>query len=290
MPAVPVTQSVDRFSTLAPSYDVVLCDVWGVTHDGITAFPEASEALRRFRDGGGTVVLITNAPRPGWVVERQIAKYGVPRDAYDGVVSSGDVTRAVVQQRAGQGVFHIGPERDRSIFDGLDTRLDSLDVADYVVCTGLFNDDVEGPEDYRDLLGKARTRQLFMVCGNPDVVVARGGRLVYCAGAVADLYAAMGGDVLYAGKPHRPIYADCLHKAETIRGKPTPLHRVLAIGDSVRTDVSGASALGIDCLFVTGGIHAEELGGRSDPDRQMLEALFTQAGVEPKAVTRRLVW
>ncbi len=285
-----MTPFIDRFSTLAQAYDVVLSDVWGVTHNGIAAFPEACDALGRFRAGGGAVILITNAPRPGAAVSRQLDRYGVPREAYNGIVSSGDVTREVVAQRAGQSIFHLGPQRDRPIFAGLDVRFAAADRADYVVCSGLFDDESETAEDYRDLLGTMRARELFMVCGNPDVVVERGDKLIACAGAIADLYAAMGGEVLYAGKPYRPIYASALQMAERRRGKPAAFARVLAIGDSVRTDLKGAAALGIDCLFVTAGIHAEELGGRDNPDRAALDAIFAEAGVWPKAVTRRLVW
>jgi HAD superfamily hydrolase (TIGR01459 family) len=285
-----VTTFADRFSTLAAGYDVVLCDVWGVVHDGVAAFPEACDALARYRAGGGTVILITNAPRTGESVARQLDGFGVPRAAYDGVVSSGDVTREVVAHRRGQSLFHLGPQRDISIFSGLDVHFAPVESADYVVCSGPFNDEVETAEDYRDLLGLMRARSLFMVCGNPDVVVERGERLLYCAGAIADLYASFGGEVLYAGKPYRPIYDNALRKAESQRGGPIALRRVLAIGDSLRTDLKGAGALGIDCLFVTAGIHAEELGGRDNPDPSALDRIFADAGVWPKAVTRRLVW
>jgi HAD superfamily hydrolase (TIGR01459 family) len=285
-----VTTFADRFSTLAAGYDVVLCDVWGVVHDGVAAFPEACDALARYRAGGGTVILITNAPRTGESVARQLDGFGVPRAAYDGVVSSGDVTREVVAHRRGQSLFHLGPQRDISIFSGLDVHFAPVESADYVVCSGPFNDEVETAEDYRDLLGIMRARSLFMVCGNPDVVVERGDKLVYCAGAIADLYASLGGEVLYAGKPHRPIYDNAMRKAESRRGSPIALPRVLAIGDSLRTDLKGAAALGIDCLFVTAGIHAEELGGRDNPDPSALDRIFAAAGVWPKAVARKLKW
>ena len=280
----------DNFAALAAQYDVVLSDVWGVTHNGVAAFPEACAALERFRKRGGTVILITNAPRRGEAVCRQLDRLGVPRSAYDGIVSSGDVTCTVMMQRPGQRVFHLGPERDLSIFEGLDARFAPAEQADYVVCTGLFNDDVETPEDYRERLAAMRARNLFMICGNPDVVVERGERLIYCAGAIADLYGSLGGEVVYAGKPYAPIYEMALAKAQTLRGRRAQRTRVLAIGDSIRTDVKGASAFGADCLFVTAGIHAEELGSRDDPDLALLKKIFAEAGVEPKAVTRRLVW
>ncbi len=280
----------DHFATLAPNYDAILSDVWGVIHNGVAATPPACEALTRFRDKGGSVVLISNAPRPGEGVIKFLDHLHVPRSVYDGIVTSGDVTRSVVAQRAGEKLFLIGPKRDHSIFTGLDAPFTTVEEATYVVCTGLFDDEVETPDDYRDLLAQLRARNLFMLCGNPDVVVERGDKLVYCAGAIADLYAEQGGEVFYAGKPYRPLYDLALAEVARARGKPVALERVLAIGDSVRTDLKGAHDLGVDCLFVTAGIHAEELGHRDDPDPAALRTMFAAAGQMPKAVTRRLVW
>ena len=282
---------VSQFAPLAADYDVVLSDVWGVVHNGVVATPEACDALARFRQQGGTVVLITNAPRPGEVVVRtMLDRLNVPPAAYDGIVSSGDVTHALIAARAGQRVFHIGPPRDLPIFDGLDAPVAPLDTADYAVCSGLTDDTVETPDDYAGLIARMRVRRLPMICANPDIVVERGDALVYCAGAIADLYAEAGGEVIYAGKPYRPIYDQAMAIAEAKRGQPTDHGRVLAIGDSVRTDLQGAAAFGIDCLFVTAGIHAEELGTRDNPDAGALRDIFEQAGVYPKAVMRRLAW
>jgi HAD superfamily hydrolase (TIGR01459 family) len=281
---------IEHFSPSASGYDVVLSDVWGVIHNGVAATSAACDALTRFRGQGGTVMLITNAPRPGEVVIRFLDKLGVPRSAYDGIVSSGDVTRAEMSARVDKAVFHIGPERDLPIFDGLGLSFVPLEEADYVVCTGLRNDDVETPESYRAELGELRRRRLFMLCGNPDLVVERGERLIYCAGAIADLYATFGGEVLYAGKPHRPIYDLALQRIASLRGHTPPQSRVLAVGDSIRTDLRGATDYGIDCLFVTAGIHAEELGDRHDPNLAALNRIFDDAGLAPKAVTRRLMW
>lgn len=285
-----VPSFITSFGQLAGNYDAVLSDVWGVVHNGVIATPSACEALTRFRENGGTVILITNAPRPGATVIKFIDKVGVPHGAYDGIVSSGDVTRSVMQQRPQKNVFHIGPERDLPIFDGLDLDFVPLEKADYVVCTGLNDDEVETPEHYRALLTDIRKRNLFLLCGNPDLVVERGEKLIYCAGALADLYGSLGGEVLYAGKPHRPIYDLALARVGQARGKPVERRRVLAIGDSIRTDLTGATDYGLDCLFVTAGIHAEELGGRETPDPAVLSKMFAGAGIAPKAVTRRLVW
>jgi HAD superfamily hydrolase (TIGR01459 family) len=281
----------EHFAALAPNYDVVLSDVWGVMHNGAVASPDASEALARYRDAGGIVVFITNAPRPGQNVIRQLDHFGVSRDSYDGIVSSGDVTRSVIAKRPGQTVCHIGPDRNLAIFKDVEIRLAPVETADYVICSGLVDDTTETPEDYRALLGVVRERNLFMVCANPDVVVEVGDKLLYCAGAVADLYGQMGGEVLYAGKPYASIYNQALCIAEKIRGKPAELPRVLAIGDSVRTDLKGALAYGIDCLFVTAGIHAEEFGHRDAPDPAAVAKMFEGAGVAaPRAVTQKLRW
>jgi HAD superfamily hydrolase (TIGR01459 family) len=282
---------IERFEPLARDYDVLFCDVWGVVHNGMAAFPAACEALTRFRAAGGTAVLITNAPRPGEAVARILDRLGVSREAYDAITSSGDVTRGIVEKRRGERVFHLGPERDKPIFAGLDMSFAPLEAADYVVCSGLFDDTIETPETYRDMLAAMRARSLFMVCANPDIVVERGDTLVYCAGALADAYAELGGEVLYCGKPHAPIYQAALATAGALRGGSTPpLARVLAIGDSVRTDLIGAKAFGIESVFVVSGIHAEELGGREAPDLGALNPIFAAAGVTPRAVMRGLAW
>jgi HAD superfamily hydrolase (TIGR01459 family) len=285
---------IPHFSEIAPGYDVLLCDVWGVVHNGVVAFPPACDALMRARARGAAIIFITNSPRPSEQVSRQLERLHVPRETYDAMVSSGDVTRAVIHERRGQSLCHIGPQRDSSIFTGLNVQFAPLETCDYVVCSGLDDDDVDTPEDYRGRLDIMLKRRLFMVCGNPDAVVERGDRLVYCAGSIADLYAAMGGEVLYAGKPYRPIYDMALAKvaamAAAAGGKTPALKRVLAIGDSMRTDLKGAHAFGVDFLFVTSGIHAEELGGRERPDTGALKDAFAAAGDMPKAVMRHLVW
>ena len=286
-----MTEFLERIESLARAYDVLLCDIWGVVHNGIAAFPDACAALTRFRQGGGTVILITNAPRASDAVGRILERMNVADEVYDAIVSSGDVTRGIVARRADQCVFHLGPERDHSIFTGLDVTFAPLESADYVVCSGLFDDTIETPDNYREMLAAMRNRKLFMVCANPDVVVERGDTLVYCAGALADAYAALGGEVLYCGKPHAPIYDLALSTAAALRGGAIPARdRVLAIGDSVRTDLKGAAAFGLDVMFVTSGLHAEHYGSREAPDLEALNKVFAKAGVAPKAVMTGLKW
>jgi HAD superfamily hydrolase (TIGR01459 family) len=289
-----VTASPPAFSTsfaaIAPRYDVLLCDVWGVVHNGVIATADACEALRRYRSQGGTAILITNAPRPGDYVKGFITRLGVPADSYDGIVTSGDVTMALIAERKSVPVHHIGPARDKPMFDNFDAPLVPIERAEYVVCSGLFDDTRETPADYADVIAAMRAHGLQMICANPDIVVERGSELVYCAGAIAEAYAQAGGDVLYAGKPYRPIYRQAIAAAEAVRGAAVDRSRVLAIGDSVRTDLKGANAFGIDCLFVTAGIHAEELGERENPDASALAGIFAAAGSFPKLVMQRLKW
>ncbi len=281
-----------HFAPLSEHYDVVLSDVWGVVHNGVLATPEACDALARFRQQGGTVVLITNAPRPGEVVmHTMLDRLKVPRTAYDGIVSSGDVTRALIAARGRPArAAHRTTARPADLRRSRRAGRRRSRTPTTSVCSGLTDDTVETPDDYRHLIAQMRERNLPMICANPDIVVERGDTLVYCAGAIADLYADAGGDVIYAGKPYPPIYEQALAIAQGARGAAADRKRVLAIGDSVRTDLKGAVAFGIDCLFVTAGIHADELGERDNPDAAAVGDIFAKAGVYPKAVMRRLAW
>lgn len=292
--AVPVIAGLGE---IAGGYDVALCDIWGVVHNGERSFPTATEALARFRRGGGTVVLITNAPRPGGPIREQLAELRVPREAYDDIVTSGDVTLALIAGRGSAAVHHIGPPRDLSLFDSAallspaaPPRLASLDRADYVVCTGLFDDEHETPDDYAAPLAAMLARRLPLICANPDLVVQRGDAMIYCAGALAQRYEEMGGPAVYAGKPYAPIYARALALASGARGGPVAARRVLAIGDAMRTDVAGAVAAGLDVLFVTNGIHGEDLHGDQPLAAAALEQFSARHGLWPTAAIRDLVW
>lgn len=234
---------------------------------------------------------MSNAPRPGEDVTRQLDFLGVPRTAYDTVVTSGDITRAVVAGRGAQTLYHLGPERDLNLFAGLPARTGNLAAADYVVCTGLFDDERETVADYAATLQAMRARDLWMVCANPDIVVERGDRLIPCAGALAAAYEALGGTSFAGGKPHRPIYEAALKAAGHLIGREPDLTRVLAAGDAIRTDIAGARAFGIDSLLVARGIHAAELGfaaGRLDHERAL--AWLVSQTEPPTAITPELVW
>lgn len=282
---------VDGLAGFAGQYDLILCDVWGVLHNGVAAFPSACDALTKARAGGASVVLVSNAPRPNRFIMGMLDGLGVPRAAYDAIVTSGDVTREMLEARPGARLFHLGPERDLGTFDGLDLTLAPLEEADVVVCTGLLDDEVETPEDYRDTLAAMKARDLPFICANPDLVVERGDKLIYCAGAIALAYEEIGGKALWCGKPYRPIYDTAFAKAEVIRGGAIDRARVLGIGDALRTDIAGANDAGFDSLFISGGIHAQELKSIDGavPDTASLAELFT-GHAHPRGVMPRLAW
>jgi len=285
---------IDGFQSLASSYDLVLCDVWGVLPNGIAAYPAAAEALTRFRQGGGQVVLVSNAPRPGHAVVTQLDRLGVPRTAFDAIVTSGDLTRKAIVERLDRVVHHMGPTRDKPLFEGLDVRFGSIEAADYVVCSGFDHEDEheESVEESRPRLEAMRRRDLFMVCANPDLVVERGERLIPCAGALAAFYEEIGGTVYYARKPHRPVYDEARALAARISGRdPVPAERILGVGDALRTDIAGAVGFGVDSLFVARGIHAHELGlhhGTLQSDR--VQDWVARQAVRPTFAMDQLVW
>jgi len=282
---------VEGLQPLAEGYDLILCDVWGVLHNGVKAYEAASDALMRFRAKGGRVVLVSNAPRPGSSVGTQLDGFRVPRSAYDAIVTSGDLTRLAIQERIDKVVHHIGPPRDMPIYNGLNVRFGSIEEADYVVCSGFDNDEEETVEDYRPQLEAMRRRGLLMVCANPDLVVERGHMILPCAGTIALAYEEMGGEVFYAGKPHRPVYERALAVASDLAGHPIPKERVLAVGDAIRTDIAGAVGFGIDALMIARGIHAEELGlHRGDLVSDHAQDWVDRQPVRPTALTDVLSW
>ena len=270
---------------LRATYDALLCDVWGVLHDGLASFPPAVDALRRFRAEGGRVVLVTNAPRPWPSISDQLSRLGVDEDAYDAVVSSGDVTREIIGARPGTRVYHLGPDRDLPFYEGLDIALVGEAEADLVSCTGLVDDARETPEDYRALLTRLAARRLDMVCANPDIVVHRGPDLVYCAGALARLYAELGGRAVLAGKPHAPIYEAARRKLEALGARS-----ILAVGDGLPTDIRGAVENGFDALFVTAGIHGADFGPPDAPAPARVAARLEAEGLTAIGYMPALVW
>lgn len=281
-----MAKMIETLAPLAEGYGVILCDVWGVLHNGMRAFPEAVAALRAMRQAGRAVVLVTNSPRPRDGVADQLALLDVPADCYDGIVSSGDVTRRLIEQ-APRRIFHLGPDRDLAIYDGIDVELTEEFEAQAVVCTGMFDDD-ETPDDYTGMLQRLRARNLPFICANPDIVVERGDELIWCAGALARDYAGLGGRTQIAGKPHRPIYEAALAAASGIMGREVARSEALAIGDGVLTDVKGAADNGFDVLFVSAGIHAGEYGAAHAPDAARLAAFLEKHGYHPVAVIPRL--
>jgi HAD superfamily hydrolase (TIGR01459 family) len=272
-----------RLGAVAGDYDILLCDVWGVIHNGRESWPGPCEALARFNREGGHVVLISNSPRPAKDVIAQLDGLGVPREAWKAFVTSGDATRAELSKRAPGPALILGPERDWPLYAGLglDVVEDAASAA-FLSVTGLVDDETETPEDYRERLSAAAARDLELICANPDRVVQRGDKLIYCGGSLADLYESLGGRVTMAGKPYGPIYDLALKEAEMLLGGPVDRSRVLCIGDGVVTDVMGANAQALDCLFIAQGIHGDQAKGPDgalDPARaaDLLKAETTYA-------------
>lgn len=271
-----MTQIIHNLAEITDRYDAVFCDLWGCLHDGIAAFPEAVAALQAFRAKGGKVILLTNAPRPMGQVALHLESLGTPRDCWDAITTSGDSAQVgMVAGLVGHRVYHMGPERDEPFFTELPADLDGSKIirvplaeAEGIVCTGLFDDTTETPEDYRGQLLLAKTTGLKLLCANPDIVVDRGDQRIYCAGALAQLYTEMGGESLYFGKPHPPIYDLARRRLAALDRVPD--ERILAIGDGATTDLAGAVGEDLDCLFVTGGIAAAQTETDGEPDAEKL--------------------
>jgi len=290
-----MTERIDHLSEISSRYDALFVDLWGCLHNGLRPFDAAVAALRQFRASGGYVMLLTNSPRPRPSVRRQLDRIGVPHDCYDDITSSGDASQAgMVAGLAGRRVYHLGPLKDLSFFNEMASDLDassiqrvSLEQAEGIICTGLFDDTTETPEDYRATLLSAKARGLKLLCTNPDIQVDLGDRRLYCAGAIAALYTEMGGTSLYFGKPHAPIYTLARTRLAPVRDVMD--ERILCIGDGIKTDIQGGLSDGLDTLFITGGLAAQDIShGENGPDADALNAFFARHQVTPTATISSL--
>jgi HAD superfamily hydrolase (TIGR01459 family) len=283
-------QILSSASALLGRYDVLFCDVWGVLHNGVAEYQAAGDALQQFRAGGGSVVLVSNAPVPATSVETVLGLKGVRPESWDAIVTSGDVARVHIDDKDYRRVHHIGQDRDLPLYDGLHVKRVPLDEAEVIVCTGLEDDKTETGESYRDRLRSAAQRKLPFVCANPDLIVDVGGVMLPCAGQAAKVYQSLGGPVFWAGKPHRAIYKTAFATAKRIRGPDLTRNRILAIGDAFATDLHGAREFGVDAMFIAGGIHRPELmlDGALDTDTMRLQ--LRQADLRPVAASAALVW
>ena len=282
---IPIVLSI---APLAAGRTAWLVDIWGVMHNGVAPYLPAANACAQFRRSGGTVLLLSNAPRPAPSVVEQLDRIGVPRDAYDTILTSGDASREMIERaaQAGRAIGHIGPERDRGLFEGAADPV-PLAKAQTVVCSGLYDDERETPETYIEILALLKKRGVDMICANPDLTVERGGRIIYCAGALAKAYENMGGAVAYAGKPYLPVYDLAFERLAALRGAGVARTQVLAIGDGVGTDIAGAAAAGIDSVYVASGVHAGP-GGRIDAST--VAEIFADAAGWPIAAMNGLAW
>ncbi len=279
---------IDNAQALFERYDVIFCDVWGVLHNGRTAYVEGCTALEQFRKGGGTVILVSNAPRTPDVVAKVLDEKHVPTQCWDAIVSSGGIARSHAAARGFTRIHHIGPDRDLDVFRGSDLTRVALDQAEAIFCTGLFQDRHETGESYRQILSEPAARGLPLICANPDLVVDVGNMRLPCAGAIAAVYETMNGPVYWAGKPHAAAYQSALALASDIRGDKVENGQVLAIGDSVRTDIAGAAAFGIASLFIGQGIHSDQVAPKGTLEPRALDALFTSDSPQADAAMMTL--
>ncbi|MEL6503872.1 MAG: TIGR01459 family HAD-type hydrolase [Pseudomonadota bacterium] len=283
------TGRIRSLGEVRTAYGNIICDVWGVLHNGVRVYDHAAQALIRYRQQGGRVVMITNSPRPADGVIKQFAELGVPEGVFDAVVTSGDATRHLIARTEGP-FYHLGPQRDLPLFDTLDIKLVDEEACAAIVCTGLEHDEKETPEDYRARLQGLVDRGVPMICANPDIVVERGDRLIYCAGALAQLYEKLGGTTLVAGKPNKPIYDLAMEQLAAIAGAPQQKADTLAIGDGMPTDVKGAQDNGFPLLYISAGIHSADYGPADAPDEDKLHAFLKDHGADPTVWMPRLVW
>lgn len=282
-----MTHILESLETLGSRYDAVFCDVWGVIHNGRRVFPDAALALKRWREAGRHVVLLTNVPKPRGPIPGQLDRIGFPRSAWDVIVTSGDAIRAELAARAPGPMYKIGPDDDAPLWEGLGLEFAPLEKARFIGISGL-NDWNETPADYADIVAAAKARDLEMLSANPDIVVRVGEDLVWCAGAVARDYEALGGRVVMAGKPHPPIYALAHKELDALAGRRVDPSRILCIGDGVITDVKGANAHGLDVLFIASGLHGEALTTDGVLDPAKVDAALADEGVRANYVMRDL--
>lgn len=283
-------QRINGLSALANNYDAVLCDVWGVVHNGVNAFDGAVTALTEFKKTGKPTFLLTNAPRPNAQVLQQLSKLEIPHSTtFDKVVTSGDVTRGLVE-KIDHPIFHIGTKFDKSIFTGLDVKLVDWCEAGSVICTGLYDDFNETPDDYEELLKNLKSRDLTFICANPDMVVEHGGIMRWCAGALAKKYQEIGGKTIIVGKPHAPVYEHAHALLNKFAGRKLQKTKILAIGDGINTDIAGALGYGMDVVYISAGIHSADYGDADNPDEEKLQQFLKTNNVNPVAWMPRLAW
>ncbi|MGB0342236.1 MAG: TIGR01459 family HAD-type hydrolase [Parvibaculales bacterium] len=282
----PVPKIIAGLAELSGRYNALLCDVWGVLHNGRQAFDGAYECLKNWRAGGGKVLLLSNAPRPGRTVAAQLDRMGVAGDAFDAVLTSGDVAQQMTLQRIkdGQRCFHVGPDKDMDLIEDAKIPLSKLEEADFILFTGMYDDDVETPDDYRAMMATWQARNLPVLCANPDRKVQMADKVIYCAGAVAEIYEKTGGEVVWLGKPYLPVYQQAREKLAAMLDAP----KILAVGDGPKTDIPGAANAGIDALFISGGLAGAS--GHAIDTPQDIAALLAEENTHAHYAMRHLVW
>ena len=287
---MPAPKIISSLSELSTAYNAVICDVWGVLHNGETPFAGADEALLAFRQAGGKVLLLSNAPRPAATVHARLDEIGVRDDAYDGILTSGDAARSLLEERGalGQTCFHLGPDKDADLIAGIDIEFCDMSAADFILFSGLYDDSVETPDDYKHAIATWLALGKQLICANPDRLVQVGDKVIYCSGAVAEVYENSGGEVIWLGKPYPAVYQRAQSILAQMLGVDTADVRALAIGDGPKTDMPGAANAGIDALFITGGLAGAM--GRAMETPEEIAKVLAEENTYAAFAQRHLAW
>ena len=275
-------KEVNNFSEISNQYNALICDIWGVIHNGQELFPGISECLLNFKKLNNVVILLSNAPRPSSYVSSVLDKLGFKDECYDGIITSGDLTKKSLDEKIfGENCYHIGPERDLNIFEGTNVNRVDFNNSDFIFVTGLFNDEIEDENDYLDLLNSAREREMTLVCANPDLLVQRGNKLIPCAGLISKTYEEMGGKVVNIGKPFSPIFKEAIEMVK--KNSRFDEHKILVVGDGLETDIKGANSIGLDSILVLGGLFS------NNSKDKILESIENK-GIYPNFFINEFSW
>ena len=275
-------KEVNNFSEISNQYNALICDIWGVIHNGQELFPGISECLLNFKKLNNVVILLSNAPRPSSYVSSVLDKFGFKDECYDGIITSGDLTKKSLNEKIfGENCYHIGPERDLNIFEGTNVNRVDFNNSDFIFVTGLFNDEIEDENDYLDLLNSAREREMTLVCANPDLLVQRGDKLIPCAGLISKTYEEMGGKVVNIGKPFSPIFKEAIEMVK--KNSKFDEHKILVVGDGLETDIKGANSIGLDSILVLGGLFS------NNTKDKILESIENK-GIYPNFFINEFSW
>lgn len=275
-------EEITNFAEISHNYDALICDVWGVLHNGQKLFDGVEECLKRFKKENKIIILLSNAPRPSLYVKKMLDNLNFNEECYDKIITSGDLTKKSLNSNIfGRNCYHIGPDRDLNIFDDVEVSRVEFEAADFIFVTGLFDDENEDENDYLELLLLAKERGMKLICANPDLLVQRGNKLIPCAGSISKKYYDMGGESINIGKPYSPIFEEAISSINRLNNLVD--NKIMVIGDGLDTDIKGANIVGLDSLLVLGGLF-------SNNSRDKILESIENKGIYPNYYINELIW